>query len=185
MFVVIDPAHRLRAEAEATIRRAYRLHHGALPGPFPSQLAAVAGSEGIHCAAALRRDADGFFSECYLDAPIETLVSRHVDGEVPRASIAEIGSLGGNAPCRPSSLFELMAGIHRHLSRDGVDWSFFTATARLRAYLRRAAIPLLEIARADRRRVADPHSWGSYYDSDPRVVIVGARVVPDALRVGA
>ena len=73
-------------------------------------------------------------------------------------------------------------GIIALLYSQDTRWAFFTATARLRNLLRRAGIPLIELASADPRRIDDAASWGSYYQQDPRVVLVGQHMLVASLQ---
>jgi hypothetical protein len=179
MFEIITPAHRLRPAVETTIRLAYQRHHGARLTSFPSWLVAASDESGVIGAAALRFAADGFFSEIYLDQPIERTIARCAGGIVDRAELVEIGNLAAG---RAGALRGLVHGIIALLHEKDIRWAFFTATARLRTLLRRAGIPLIELAAADPRRLDDAASWGRYYDQDPRVVLVGRHMLAAALR---
>jgi len=59
----------------------------------------------------------------------------------------------------------------------GFEWAFFTATAPLKALLERLGLPLMPLATADRARVANPESWGTYYELSPSVYAVHRDVV--------
>jgi hypothetical protein len=54
----------------------------------------------------------------------------------------------------------------------GFEWAFFTATLPLKALLERLDLPLVPLADAERSRVANPDSWGTYYELAPRVYAV-------------
>jgi hypothetical protein len=170
MFAVILPDHPLRAETEAAIRAAYLREHEARLSVLPRTLVAEIDERGVACAASLRFAEDGFFSERYLDQPIESLVSRHSGTRADRNALAEVGSL---AAVRPGLVRTLVGGVIEHLSQQGVRWAFFTATARLRILLRWSGIPLIELAGADPARVDNAQAWGGYYHHDPRVMLVG------------
>jgi hypothetical protein len=179
MFTLILPAHALRDETEATIRAAYRRKHGARLDSLPSTLVAEIEADKVICAASLRFAAEGFFSERYLDLPVEALVTRHAGVRATRDSLAEVGSL---AAARPGAVGHLVAGVVQHLQARGIRWAFFTATARLRALLRRAGIPLIELAAADPQRVDNAEIWGGYYRHDPRVMLVGDCMLASGLK---
>ena len=170
MFEVVPPTHPLRPQVEDAIRTAYLREHDARLGSFPWWLVAETGGAGINCAASLRFADDGFFSEAYLDQPVEQAVARLLDVRTDRRFLAEVGTLA--AP-RPGAVVPLVQGVVALLRARGMCWAFFTATDRLRTLLRRTGIPLMELAKADPGRLADAESWGRYYQHDPRVMLVG------------
>jgi hypothetical protein len=168
MFQVIDREHRLRPLVESTIRSAFRRDHGARLTTLPRWLVAKTDDAGVICAASLRFAEDGFFSEHYLDQPIEQLIAMHSGDHPSRAVLAEVGSLAAE---RPGEVREMIGGIIRFLQARGTRWAFFTATARLRTLLRRSGISLIELAPADPARIDFVETWGTYYLQDPRVVM--------------
>jgi hypothetical protein len=178
MFTLILPAHALREEAETTIRAAYQRKHGAQLDSLPSTLVAEIEADRVICAASLRFAAEGFFSERYLDLPVEALVARHAGVRAARDTMAEVGSL---AAARPGALGHLVAGVIEHLQTRGIRWAFFTATARLRNLLRRIGIPLIELGAADPHRIDNAEIWGGYYRHDPRVMLVGDDMLASGL----
>jgi len=178
MFDVIDPKHPLRPVVEATIRSAYRREHGAELTSFPRWLVANTDEAGVICAASVRFAEDGFFSERYLDLPIEQLVARTTGTHPDRSVLAEVGSLAAG---RPGEVRELVCGLIAFLRNRGTRWAFFTATARLRTFLRRAGMPLIELAAADPTRIDAAESWGRYYQQDPRVMLIGDSMLSAAL----
>jgi hypothetical protein len=179
VFVVVAPTHPLRPAVENTIRLAYRRDHGARLASFPSWLVANTDETGVIGAAALRFADDGFFSERYLDRPIEDLIARRAGTDADRSQLVEVGNLAAG---RAGEIRVLVHGIVGLLYSQRMRWAFFTATARLRTLLSRAGIPLIELAAADPRRIDDAKAWGSYYQQDPRVVFVGGHMLAAALR---
>jgi len=174
MFVIVDESHELRREVELSISRLFDREHGASLAVFPPTLVAwLAGGE-VAAAASVRFAAEGFFSECYLDAPVEHLIGRKAGLAVGRSEVVEVGSLA--AP-HPGATLALVAAIIASCHEAGCRWAFFTATARLRALLRRSGILQIELAAAAPDRVASPEAWGRYYLGDPRVVAVGAHML--------
>ena len=74
-IIVIREGDALRSVVETFIRNVYATEYGAQLQTFPSRLFALTneGSE-IICAAGVRLQEDGFFSELYLDSPIEQVL---------------------------------------------------------------------------------------------------------------
>ena len=178
MFEIVDPEHRLRPVVEATIRSAYQREHGADLTSFPHWLVANLDEAGVVCAASVRFAEDGFFSERYLDLPIEQLVARTTGTHPDRSVLAEVGSLAAG---RPGEIRDLVCGVIAFLRSRGTRWAFFTATARLRTFLRRAGMPLIDLAPADPSRIAAAETWGRYYLQDPRVMLIGDAMLSAAL----
>jgi len=174
MLTVIHQDHPLRSQTEAIIREVYRREHDAKIERFPAWLVAKTDETGIICAASLRFSADGFFSDCYLDQPIEQIIGGHV-GEIPNpTTLVEVGNLVAG---HPNDIRLFIQHIIDLVETLGMQWAFFTATARLRAFLRRGGLPLIELAVADPDRVDNVQTWGNYYQQDPRVMLVGKHMI--------
>ena len=79
----------------------------------------------------------------------------------------EVGNLAG-ASCRAA--VRMVSQLPAYLIEQRYRWIVFTATSALRGILASLGAPLLELAAADRGRVAGASDdWGSYYETDPRV----------------
>jgi hypothetical protein len=170
----------LRPKAEQLITEVYAQHYGARITIFPDTLVArIAGDHSIECAAGLRFAADGFFSEVYLDVPIDLLLSAIRYRSVRREKIFEVTSLASRASHRVGLFLRKIIACGE---AAGFEWAFFTATRPLKALLERLNLPLVPLAEADRSRVANPDSWGSYYTLAPHVYAVHRDDVAACLR---
>jgi len=175
MLNVIHEGHPLRAKTEQVIRDVYLREHGAKLDKLPQWLVAKTDAAGgIACAASLRFSADGFFSDCYLDRPIEQVIGGHVGLTPNPTALVEVGSLVASHPGDIRLFIQEVIDLAKNL---GMQWAFFTATARLRAFLRRGGLPLIELAVADPARVENLAMWGDYYRQDPRVMLVGKHMI--------
>jgi len=161
-----DPA---RLEVEDFIKTIYRKHYGASIDAFPAELIAMNDGERIVCAAGLRTEHDGFFSENYLDAPIDDILTALSGRSVGRAEILEISTLASLAPVE---IPRFISGLIAFGKRNRFAWSFFTATARLQQIVARLGLAPIVLADADQRRIADFERWGEYYSTKPRVLAV-------------
>lgn len=169
-MIVVPVAHDLRARVEAFIRQVYEQHHQATITQFPPLLLAMLDSHGkIQCASGLRFAEGGFFSECYLDTPIELLLEDRGGRPVSREDIFEVTSLASSAP---GAALQFLRRIVMYGEFAGFSWAFFTATDRLRLLLNRIELPLVQLGPAPRWRVEGPASWGTYYSNDPHVCAV-------------
>ncbi|HZP08608.1 thermostable hemolysin [Methyloceanibacter sp.] len=167
---IIPRDDRLRPKAEELIRKVYAQHYGAYVTTFPDTLVAkITADNGIECAAGLRFAADGFFSEAYLDTPIDVLLSALRHQSVRREKIFEVTSLASSAPHLTGSFLRKIIACGE---AAGFEWAFFTATESLKTLLERLGLPLLFLTDAERSRVANPDTWGSYYTLFPRVYAV-------------
>jgi hypothetical protein len=171
MRIIFTPRYdNWRPAVERLIGETYATHYGARIATFPDTLVAMVGTDGaVCCAAGLRFAAEGFFSEAYLDAPVDTLLSALRPAPVRREKIFEVTSLACRAPHLAGSFLRKIVACGE---AAGFEWSFFTATAPLKALLERLRLPLLPLAEADSSRVANPQCWGSYYAFAPRVYAV-------------
>ena len=169
----------LRPAAERLIAEVYATHYAARISAFPDTLVTMVGADSaIHCAAGLRFAAEGFFSEAYLDAPADAVLSALRHAPVRREKIFEVTSLASRAP-------HLVGGFVRKIiscgEAAGFDWAFFTATAPLKALLERMSLSLTPLADADSAQVPNPGMWGSYYAFAPRVYAVHRDNIADCL----
>jgi Thermostable hemolysin len=170
MFVVVSRFDRLRAGVEAAIRTVYAERYGARLTSFARTIVAKLNAAGdVECAAGIRFGREALFSECYLDQPIERLLQSRCDRDFQRARIVEVSHLVGTNAGRSTAF---VRGLIELLQSQDAEAAIFTATRPLRGLLRRNGIQMLELGRAERRRVDNPDIWGSYFDHDPRIVAV-------------
>jgi hypothetical protein len=162
-----------RPAAEAIIRNIYAARYGARLEAFPSRIIArLDDRDEILCAAGLRFCDDGFFSERYLDTPIEDAVSAISARTVDRSAIFEVTTLASQAPLETAGF---IAEIGAFGEKAGFEWSFFTLTRRLHLMVRRLGIAPTCLGEADHRRIADSERWGTYYACRPKVYAVANR----------
>ncbi len=171
--IFVPPSHPDRASVEAGIADAYRRVYGAQLGSFASVLVAAIGRSGPIAAAGLRFGREPFFSEIYLDRPVEIVIGAIAGENTTREHIVEISSL---AAMQAGAALPFLNGIIDLCRSIGFEWAFFTATAPLRRLIARAGIVAVDLAPARRERIANPISWGTYYDHRPRVVAVHHRI---------
>lgn len=171
----VGPTHPTRGAVERLIREAYSRRYGATIRGLPDRLVAVFGPDAVPLAACGIRDArSGFFSECYLDQPVEHRVSQLCAVPVARGQIVEVVSLAGiNAP----AVRQLMQDVIEDIQRMGRSAGVFTSAPVLMAMIERIGVPALRMAPADPTRVANPEDWGSYYDDRPSVFVVPSRTI--------
>lgn len=187
-FTIIEQTDPARRQAEETVRAAFARQYGASVGEFAPTLVALRSERGdihreprhreprhgepwdkITCVAGIRFAADGFFSERYLDQPIEILLRPLWNAPVRREHIAEVTNLAGMKP-RSSQI--LIAYVIHLCRQRSIQWAFFTAGERLRAALRRTGILTLDLGPALPERMDDPDAWGTYYATNPHVVAI-------------
>ncbi|MBB6251206.1 thermostable hemolysin [Nitrospirillum iridis] len=163
--------HPLRPAAEDMVRDLYRDTFGARLPNFPRLMVATFdAAERPVCAAGLRTSSDGFFSECYLDNPVDRVLSVQAGRHVHRSQVFEVTTLASRSP---SLCPRFVCQIARFGEVVGFEWSFFTATRRLRGLLNRLGLPVRELAAADPARLPNAGQWGRYYDQAPMVCAGG------------
>jgi hypothetical protein len=154
------------------IRDVFERAHGARIDHFYPLLLGFESGDGLHAVVGVRTlhdEAGTFFSEQYLDEPVEALISRQAGCHVERSAIAEIGNLA----CRhPGDARWLIAAVTAYLYGAGQRCVLFTATAPLYNAFRRIGLKPQRVAAADRARLDDPSKeWGRYYHLDPHVCV--------------
>ena len=167
--ILVTKSHPARAEAEALIAGVYAHEYGATITVFADLLIALPGDDGNFIAAAGVRIGDGFFSEAYLDRPIEEVLSAHWQPPATRDEIAEVTTL---AAAHPKSSHALISAITGYLRDQDVRFAFFTVTERLHQMLKRVGVPAHVLADARADSIENAAAWGRYYDSNPKVVAI-------------
>ena len=173
MLVVVTRSDRLRSAVEDAIQRLYWKRYEAFLSSFAQTIVAELSPSGsVECAAGIRFGNEAFFSECYLDLPMEQLLQDHLGRTVRRDKIVEVSHLA--APGCGRSLVFVKNLIELLRTRDA-EWAIFTATKPLRSLLRRSRLAMTELGCADRGRVPNPEWWGNYFKHDPRIMAVNHR----------
>ena len=181
MLVVVPRYDRLRSVVEDAIQKLYWKRYEALLPSFARTIVAELGQSGsVECAAGVRFGNEAFFSECYLDRPIEQFLQDHLGRRVHRDKIVEVSHLA--APSSGRSLPFVQNLIELLRTRDA-EWAIFTATRPLRSLLRRNRLAMIELGCADRSRVPNSESWGHYFKHDPRIMAVNHRTAFGPKRV--
>jgi len=171
--ILVTPHHILRRQTEICITDVYERIHGAHIDAFPHTLiAAVDRLELPVCAAGLRFADCGFFSESYLEDPIEQTLSRRTGRRIERERIFEVTTLASR---NAGAVSPFVGEIVEFGEASRFEWAFFTATERLRALLRHMGLPLEVLGRAEPSRIPHFERWGNYYSCAPRVCAIDAR----------
>ena len=183
-IAAITPEHPLRSAATRLIRAIYALNYGARVTSFPKTIVALIDNNNkIHAASGLRDASEPYFSEHYLDAPVEAIIGGIAKKRVGRETIVEVSSLASRTP---AVSVRFMTELVLYGEELGFDWAFFTATRRLEKVLRRMRLPLITLGAASASRVPNPEMWGSYYETDPRVLAFGReQLMPFLLKQAA
>ena len=177
---LIPTSQPLRAAAEALAAEIFRREYGAEVQSFPELMMAVLDdADRPQCVASLRDSENGFFSEQYLDLPIEQAIAAASGQPVARGDILELCAL---AAARPGGLLTLMRGFADIGLASGYRWGLFTATRRLRELSARMRLTLIDLGPARPERIADAGRWGSYYLQDPRVCAIDGQPARERLR---
>lgn len=169
-----------RDELESYVRAAFARKHSADVQSFMPTLLAFRDASALLCGVVGLRAASHsrLYLERYLDTPVEDALSAASGQAVRRDQIAEVGNLAGRN-CRAA--MRMVAQLPAHLLAQDYRWIVFTATSTVREILLGFGAPLVELAQADRSRVAGgSDDWGTYYDTDPRVF---AGYLPDSRRI--
>lgn len=171
---IVEPADPYRSETENFIRTTYALRYGAVITEFPRRLLATFDDcERVICAAGVRDAGESFFSERYLDAPIERILGECSGAPVERRAVFEVSTLASQTPCSSASFVREIVAFGE---AEGFAWSFFTATSRLHLLLSRLGVAPLSLGEARADRIEGAGLWGTYYETRPRVcAVAGSR----------
>ena len=114
------------------------------------------------------------FIEHYLPAPVEQLLATH-GVHAKRSELIEIGHLYATSRQSLLQLFVLMA-----YALDQLNYRYLlcAATSAVRSILSRHGIELTELGEAKAEALGeDAASWGSYYDTQPKVCLMDLAAV--------
>jgi len=176
----VEAGSHERAELEAFVGDAFARKHEATVTSFMPTLLSFRDQAGaLRGAVGLRGAGDHpLYLEQYLDQPVESAIAAAMGRPISRRQVVEVGNLAG-ANCRTA--VRMVALLPAHLLLRDYQWIVFTATSAVREILLGFGAPLIELARAERARVATgPDRWGRYYETDPRVF---AGFLPDSRNV--
>ena len=156
-----------RQEAQDHIKGVYNHVYGAEVTEFaPLLVVAKRLDSTILCAAGIRTAKDGFFSDVYLASGFSTALQHATHIDVPAQEIMEVVSLASTTPFPVLPMLDKMIEWGRE---NEMTCGVFTATAPLRRLLKRKSLNYVELESADISQVSNPKTWGSYYDTDPKV----------------
>jgi hypothetical protein len=157
-----------RGMLETMVATAFRSAYGAEVTSFYPQLLGFTTGTGLRAVVGYRDGlAQPLFSEQYLDATAEQVMSRHLYRDVVRGQVAEVGNL---ALCGPGQARWVIAAATVFLHAAGYRWVLFTAVRHLVNAFQRLGLRPVPLAAADPGRLPDGGaSWGSYYDASPMV----------------
>jgi hypothetical protein len=107
-----------------------------------------------------------FFSERYIDEPVEQLLSRLEKTAVARESIVEVGSITSMDRTASIRMMKLLPMIAMRL---GKQYGFFTLTKQMRQIFQFLGVPSQAICAAEGTRLSPEAlaKWGTYYQSEP------------------
>ncbi|MEI7033730.1 thermostable hemolysin [Streptomyces pratensis] len=168
-------------DAGALARSVYAAAYAAdiRPDPDAFIIATATAPDGtasiVGCAGCTHASARPFFSERYLDQPIEEVIAETTGRPVARERIIEIGALAGQG------------GSGREMTRlipiiawcMGMEYILCTVTEPLRLSLEELGITFTVLGPADPDRLPaeERRSWGTYYDRKPQVGCIELRVL--------
>lgn len=162
-----------RAEIEQFIHDVFAKTYGANVQHFMPHLVSLRDEEGELVAAFGLRKADKspLFLEQYLDASIETVLSRRFGKTITRDQVTEIGNL---AVSNPRNAGVLIAHVIKHSLDIGIEWGVATAHHSLQNGLIKGGRDIYALQAADPLRLnpAELASWGSYYSNSPQVIAI-------------
>jgi|GEM_PF-304419 len=175
-----------RIAAEQFIKDGFASSYGAnIDISMPYVLAINNGK--FRAALGIRSANEDLFVEQYLAQPIECYVAQtsglqaHLVAE--RKKIAEIGHLYSNSNKFTIPLF-LTTAVS--LFCNGYEYMVFAGTVRVVTLIGKAGIDCRYIAQADKNKLQSSLSnWGSYYETNPQVVLVSLAAVMHTINISS
>lgn len=180
-FDVIDESNDTFGEVSSLIRHVYCRKYGAfLPGIYRNLIVLFQANQAVAALGFRCPCSAPFFLERYFDSGIESaLDEKKIAAKIPQ--MVEIGHLVSSVHQGAPLLIYFTA---KHLLENGYQWVIFTATEGLRKKMMEMDVELNHLVDAKRHQVGDEAeqaSWGTYYDSNPSVVISNLQQMHDAM----
>jgi len=165
---VVPPGHDARPAIESFVHGVFRHAYSADVRVFyPTLLGFRSGLE-LRAAAGYRDGSERpLFSETYLPQAAHRMIGAQFGTEVRETELVEVGNLAlaGTGEAR-----WVIAAVTVFLHQLGYRWVLFTAVKSLFNAFRRLGLNPIQLAAADRGRLADGgEHWGRYYDARPVV----------------
>ncbi|MER5640339.1 thermostable hemolysin [Kitasatospora sp. NPDC002227] len=128
------------------------------------------------CVGITRAGERPFFSERYLEDPIETVIGKQFGDSVERSRIVEVGALAGRERGAGQEMVKITPVISWYM---GMEYILCTTTVALRRVLERAEIGFVPVDDADPVVLGpeERRAWGTYYDQEPQVGVISLRNV--------
>lgn len=159
-----------RRRVERFLEREFRHTYNACIGEHYPTLMSVQDDDGTILGALGFRyaSAENLFLEQYLDMPVETALSAAGEPASTRNDIVEVGNLASHGS--GASIF-MFTALTAYLSQQGKKYITVTATDFLHRYFTRLGVEPLLLGHADQNRLSDGgRGWGSYYQTQPRIL---------------
>ena len=170
-----------RATVENYIADVFAHAYGAQVGSYAPFLMSMSCAGSLSAAAGIRpAESDPLFLEQYLDNPIEQVLGNRYGHEVERAEIFELGNLAALRPGVCQLIYLIMAGV---IERTHLNYAVFAANRQVLKGVNRLGFDTELLAPADPARLGDDAaSWGSYYASEPQVMVIDLRTSMQHIR---
>jgi len=169
---VISISHHFSAErmrVEAFIEAQFKHSYGAiLQSHYPTLMSVQDLQGNILAAVGFRVASQGYlYLEQYFDQSIETVLASSLDQHIERHKIVETGAL---ASIESGASVFLFIALNTFLNQQGYTHEVATITQQLERYFSMVGMDMRYLGQADATRLDDNgRSWGSYYDTNPRV----------------
>lgn len=178
---VVDINHPLWDEVTQQVSRRYQHAFGAVLQTYmPTFLVMMSGERIISICGYRSAKREGLFLEQYLTGKVEVVLSNEFEHPISRSKLVEFGQLSVFTR-RTSPAHFLM--IAEFLVSQGFEWGVCTATDPLYALMSRLGLQPTLITDADKDCVPDANqTWGSYYQTQPRVLAGNLKMGLEHLR---
>lgn len=166
-----------RKNAENFIKQGFKKAYGANIAITMPQILTVKNGN-FKAALGIRNAQSVLFIEQYLSTPIEENISPSVQ-KISRSEIVEIGSLYSNAHrfTLPLFLVTAVSLFYQHY-----QYLTFAGTSHVLNILQKAEVSYSIICDAKKSALTpSTDNWGSYYDTNPKVVVVALSSVINAI----
>lgn len=164
-----------RLVVESYIANKFNKEYGAEVSTFAPLLLSMHCKSDLNAAVGVRpAKSMPLFVEQYLDGNIEHCIQSPDGNSVRREEIVEISNLVATRRGASQLLFIIVGSI---MYEAGYRWVVFNATNKVENITRKFPFPVQVICASNSERLGERASeWGSYYETNPRVIVGDIKV---------
>lgn len=146
----------------------YKTYSAKVKVSYPTLINIADGGKVIAALGLRGAEKEKLFLENYLKNSLTSHLSKIIGNKVKRREIAEVGSLASDGS---NGITPLIFACANYLKESGYKYIVFTGTNSLCNYFSLLGFNPIAICKADPAKIKNAKCWGTYYDTNPKVIV--------------